>query len=303
MLQFHPSGIEQTAIVTSLGTMACYRPAVSSWPRFSLGAMPLLFLHGFGGGASAYEWSKVYPAFIHRHPLLVPDLLGWGASDHPTRDYQVSDYLITLTEFIEQTCDRPVVVVAASLTGAIGVRLAIEHPDLVAGLFLVCPSGFMDFGQDAGRRLPVQWVGTPLVGQLVYRLGATNEVAVRNFLEQFLFSDRDRLCPETVAAYLASAQQPNGDYAALSFLRGDLYFDLSRYLGQLTLPTWMLWGEAARFTPIGLGERLAALNPTAIHQFIPVPQVGVLPHLEQPAIVIGYLDQFLASLGATIRYD
>lgn len=23
----------------------------------------LVFLHGFGGGSSAYKWSKVYPAF------------------------------------------------------------------------------------------------------------------------------------------------------------------------------------------------------------------------------------------------
>lgn len=297
MLQFHPPGIDQTAIVTPLGTMVCYKPTVAAWPTPPAGAVPLLFLHGLGGGASAYEWSQVYPALIPHHPLRVPDLLGWGASDHPARDYHVSDYLTTLTEFIEQTYDRPVVVVASSLTGAIVVRLAIDRPDLFAGLFLVCPSGFMDFGQDAGRRLPVSWVSTPFLGQLVYRLGATTEVAVRNFLEQFLFHDRDRLCPETVAAYLASAQQPNGDYAALSFLRGDLYFDLSRYLGQLTIPTWILWGEAAQFTPIGLGERLAALNPTAIQRFIRLPQVGVLPQLEQPAIVIGYLGQFLATLG------
>ncbi len=30
---------------------------------------PLLFLHNFGGGASAYEWSKVYPAFAAEYRI------------------------------------------------------------------------------------------------------------------------------------------------------------------------------------------------------------------------------------------
>jgi len=47
--------------------------------------------------------------------------------------------------------------------------------------------------------------------------------AVRNFLEQFLFAKSERVSQEMVDAYLASAQQPNAEYAALAFLRGDLY--------------------------------------------------------------------------------
>jgi len=256
-------------------------------------APTLLFLHNFGGGSSAYEWSKVYPAFCDRYRVLVPDLLGWGQSAHPVKYYQLADYLTSIMEFIKQTSATPMIVVASSLTGAIAIRLAIQHPDRFKALFLVCPSGFADFGQDAGRRLPLQVIGMPLLDQLIYTLGATNEVAVRSFLERFLFTDPDRLSPETVAAYLASAQQPNAQYAALAFLRGDLYFDLARYIGQLTTPTVMLWGEAAQFTPVDLGQRLANLNPQAVKAFLRLPETGILPHLEQPAQVIGLLEKFL----------
>jgi len=48
-----------------------------------------------------------------------------------------------------------------------------------------------------------------------------------------------------VEAYLASAQQPNAEYAA--FFAGDLYFDLALYI-QLAVPTIMLWGVGAQFT-------------------------------------------------------
>jgi pimeloyl-ACP methyl ester carboxylesterase len=295
MLQFHPPGIGQQVVQTSLGAIVHYIPVGQPWEPNQDDRPPLLFLHNFGGGASAYEWSKVYPAFLDDHQVLVPDLLGWGQSDHPARYYQVQDYLTTLTEFIQQTCSQPVTVVASSLTGAIVVRLAILHPELFRRLVLVCPSGFADFGQDSGRRLPLQVIGTPLLDQLIYGLGAMNEVAVRSFLERFLFARVDRVTPEMVAAYLESAQQPNAQDSALAFLRGDLYFDLARYLPQLTTPTVMLWGQKAQFTPIELGRRLAALNPDWINDFVTVEQTGILPHLELPEVTIGWLRHLLRS--------
>lgn len=297
MLQFHPLGIGQKLFETSLGSIVCYTPVGHPWqvtqqPMTQTNAQPLLFLHNFGGGASAYEWSKVYPAFLDTHQVIVPDLIGWGQSAHPVRDYQVKDYLTTLRELIEQTCTQPVIAICASLTGAIALRLAIQQPDLFRALYLVCPSGFADFGQDAGRRLPLQVVGLPFLDQAIYNLGATTEVSVRNFLTQFLFAEPDRVSSEMVAAYLESARQPNAQYAALAFLRGDLYFDLAYYLPQLTVPTTFLWGKQAQFTPVNLGERLAKLNPV-VERFICLAGAGILPHLEQPEAVIGLLHSFL----------
>ncbi len=299
MLQFQAIGFGQKVVNTSLGSMVYYTQVASPWTVVTTQEekLPLLvFLHNFGGGASAYEWSKVYPAFATTHRVIAPDLIGWGQSAHPIRDYQVSDYLTTLGEFLAQVADSPVTVVASSLTGGLIVRLAIERPELFEALFLVCPSGFDDFGQNAGRRLPVNLVRTPLLSSLIYSLGATNDIAVRNFLEQFLFAKRDRVSEEMVAAYLASAQQPNAEYAALSFLRGDLYFDLPLYIDQLAVPTVIFWGEEAQFTRVNLGRRLARLNPEAVRGFEVIADTGVLPHLEQPAVMIGLLERYLRLL-------
>jgi pimeloyl-ACP methyl ester carboxylesterase len=293
MLQFHPLGMGQQIVETTLGSMVFYTPVGEPWRSPAPAAQPLLFLHNFGGGASGYEWSKVYPAFLDEYRVIVPDLIGWGQSDHPVRDYQVEDYLTTLTEVIEKTCTQPVIAIAASLTGAITIRLAIQRPDLFKALFLTCPSGFADFGQDSGRRLPLQVINTPLLDQFIYGLGAMNEFAVRNFLEQFLFANRDRISPEIVQAYLESATQPNAQYAALAFLRGDLYFDLANYLSQLTVPTAIAWGEQAQFTTVELGQRLAKLNPKMVKLFVQIAEAGVLPQLEQPALLISVLKVFL----------
>ncbi|MEH1892270.1 MAG: alpha/beta hydrolase [Nostoc sp.] len=302
MLQFQPPGFGHKLIHTSLGAMVYYTQTNAPW-AFAPGVgkaiadtedlRPLLFLHNFGGGASAYEWSKVYPAFASNYQILAPDLIGWGESAHPVRDYKIRDYLSIIAEFIIQTCRQPVTVVASSLTAAFAIRLAIVQPNLFKALFLVCPSGFDDFGEGAGRRLPLSVINTPLLDNFIYILGAENKIAVRNFLQSFLFAKSQRVSQEMVEAYLTSAQQPNAKFAALSFLRGDLYFDLSLYIQQLTIPTRIFWGEKAQFTNIKLGRRLANLNVSAIQDFYAIADAGILPHLEIPEVLIGLLQRYL----------
>jgi pimeloyl-ACP methyl ester carboxylesterase len=292
MLKFQPPGFGHKVINTSLGSMIYYTQ-ISEPGDVPEKSPTLLFLHNFGGGASAYEWSKVYPAFANKYRILAPDLLGWGESDHPIRDYQIQDYLTSMSEFIQQTCSQPVTVVASSLTAGMIIRLAVSEPDLFKALFLVSPSGFDDFGQGAGRRLPLSVINLPFLDSLIYALGAENEIAVSNFLSSFLFAKPGRVTQEMVEAYLTSAQQPNAKFSALAFLRGDLYFDLSLYIQQLKIPTVFLWGEEAQFTKINLGRRLASLNKSAVRDFIAIVNTGILPHLEMPEIVIGLLHQYL----------
>jgi len=285
MLQFQPPGFEQRAIATTLGVMACYRNTGSLWnPPPSASA--LVFLHSLGGGSSAFEWSKFYPALASRYSIYAPDLIGWGQSTHLQRDYQPEDYLLQLTELLESVEAGPPTVFASSLTGGLTVRLAIRRPGLFRRLILVCPSGFSDFGESYAQNLAAQVARTPGLNQAIYALGAANELAIRNFMERFLFACPERITPEMVQAYLASAQQPNAEFSALASLRGDLCFDLALYLPQLTVPTVLAWGDRAWFSTLQRGQRLAALNPKAIQRFCTIPQAGVLPHLETPEQVL-----------------
>lgn len=295
MQRFHPPTFEQQILKTSLGIMAYYtlsNPHRQFSSASNLPVPPLVFLHSLGGGSSAYEWSKVYPAFAANYRIIAPDLIGWGQSSHPARDYHISDYLTQLTELLEQI-EPPVTVAASSLTAAITVRLATQRPDLFQQLFLVCPSGYGEPGADYSRGIAAQLASTPGIDRALYTLGAANEFAVRNFLENFLFGDRSRVTPEMVAAYLNSAQQFNAEYAALSSLKGNLCFNLTEYIPQLQTPTFIVWGERSRFGSPALGQRLASLNPESVRSFWLIPQAGVLPHLESPATVTGLLQKVL----------
>ncbi|NER80009.1 MAG: alpha/beta hydrolase [Leptolyngbya sp. SIO1D8] len=298
MLQFQPLGFEQRVTETPLGIMAYYTQAETA-PWNTTEGTPdqgtLVCLHSLGGGSSAYEWSKVYGALAADYRIVAPDLVGWGQSAHPPRSYRTEDYWIMITHLIEAVIGAPVMVAATSLTAGVVVRLAIDRPDLFQALFLISPSGNDDFGVGYPFSFPAILASTPGVDRLLYQLGAANELAVRQFLTNFLFANPERITPEIVQAYLAGTQQPNAEYSALASLRGEVCFDLSRYIRQLTVPTTLVVGEASRFNRPSKTQRLASLNSKAIQAIHIIPEVGVLPHVEQPAVVVGLLRAFLRS--------
>jgi pimeloyl-ACP methyl ester carboxylesterase len=292
-----PNGFKQHSLVTSLGRMVYYTAEEMPWREKDAtepNELPtLVFLHGFGGGSSSYEWSKVYPAFAAEYRILAPDLMGWGRSEHPARDYKIEDYITTIIEFLEGTCTAPTPVVASSLTAAFTIRAAIARPDLFKCLILTTPSGLSDFGEDYRRSFFAQLVSTPVLDRILYSTGVASSAGIRSFLENRQFARPTRVYQEIVDAYLESAQQPNAEYAALSFVRGDLCFDLSLYVPQLTTPTAIIWGQKSEFTSPEIGKRLAALNPQAIRVFQPLDDVGLTPQLELPAVTIGLIRRYL----------
>jgi pimeloyl-ACP methyl ester carboxylesterase len=293
---YQPSGFHQHSLLTSLGSLTYYTAEDAPWAVADEDRPTLVFLHGFGGGSSAYEWSKVYPAFASDYRILAPDLIGWGRSAHPQRNYQIQDYLTTIAEFLEKTCEGAVTVMASSLTAAFTIRVAIDRPNLFKSLILTTPSGLSDFGNDYSRSFFAQLVSMPIVDRLLYSTGIATSGGIRSFLEQRQFADPRRISEEIVAAYLESAQQPNAEYAALSFVRGDLCFDLSLYITQLKTPTAIIWGQKSQFTGPEIGRRLANMNPEAIQALQILDQVGLTPQLEMPAVTVGLIRKFLKML-------
>lgn len=296
---FLPLGFGERSIMTKLGRMVYYTAQEEPWDAESTSKEKLVFLHGLGGGSSAYEWSKVYPSFAAEYQVLAPDLIGWGRSDHPAHSYQAEDYITNIIEFMEQMCSEPTTVIASALTAAFTIRAAINRPELFKSLILTTAAGLAEFGQDYRRSNFAQFAKTlsiPFVSQLLYNAGVATNFGIRNYLEQRQFSHPDRIYPEIVEAYLQSAQQPNAEYAALSFVRGDLCFDLAQYITQLNVPTAIIWGKASEFTGPEVGQRLAAMNPQAIRIFYHSDDVGFTPQLELPAVTIGLIRKFLPLL-------
>lgn len=296
---FLPPGFSQRSVMTKLGRMVYDTADGEPWSDTDdsqPSSKRLVFLHAFGGGSSAYEWSKVYPAFAAENQILAPDLIGWGRSDHPARNYQIEDYISIVIEFIENTYSIPTCAIASGLTAAFTIRAAIARPDLFKSLILVTPAGLAEFGEDYSQSFSARIVNIPYLDRLLYMTGVSTSFGIRSYLEQRQFARKERVYPEIVEAYLQSAQQPNAEYAALAFVRGDLSFDLSKYITQLRVPTAILWGQKSEFTGPEVGRRLAEMNPQAIRIFYHLDDVGFTPQLELPGVTVGLIRKFLPLL-------
>ena len=300
---FKSIGFIENSLNTSLGEMVYYSSDSTFWQSLrhqnqssSSKLTNLVFLHGFGGGSSAYEWSQVYPAFASEYRSIAPDLIGWGKSAHPPRNYTIDDYVNTITEFLEQICTEPTTIIASSLTAAFVIRCAIARPQLFKSLILTTPAGLSDFEENYTKSIFAQIISTPVLDKFFYNFGVANESGIRSFLEKRQFANPQRIYPELVKAYLKSASQPNAEYSALSFVRGDLCFDLSKYITQLTTPTAIIWGRESQFTSPEIGKKLAQMNPTAIKFFQVIEEVGLTPHLELPALTISLIRKYLTQL-------
>lgn len=260
---------------------------------------PLVFCHGLGLGSSAFEWSKVYPSLGDRHRIIVPEFLGWGRSDKPQGAYTLQNYLTQLTLILTQVARSPAWVIAASLTGGLALRLASEQPHLFHGLALVSPSGYGDFGQTY-RNPVLPWLAPWGGDQALYAL-LTQPWAIAAAIDRFLLSPTSVLSPSDrhpiYHAYTTAAQQPHAHRAALATLRGDLCFDLARFVPHLQVPCHLLWGAQAQASPLATGQRLQQLNPRWIQSLQPLPHAGMLPHLEQPDFVQRWLRSLLSPVG------
>lgn len=294
---FIPTGFSQNSIQVNLGYIVYYTNDRQPWNAGSAeNPEPLIFMHGLGGGSSAYEWSKVYPAFAAEYRIMAPDLLGWGRSTHPEHNYVPQDYITMIEKFIEHTCNEPVTVIASALTAAFTIRAAIARPDLFKSLILTTAAGLNEFNRNYQDNFFAQLAGTPIIDRFLYSTGVATSFGIRSFLEQTQFASKERIYPEMVEAYLRSAQQPNAEYAALSFVRGDLCFDLTQYIKGLTIPTALIWGKASEYTGPEVGQRLQEMNPDAIKIMYQMSDVGFTPQLELPALTIGLIRQFLPQL-------
>src|ERR1700692_1110808 len=72
-------------------------------------AKPLLLVHGFGPGASSYEWRKNVDVLAENFRVFIIDLLGYGLSDRPTADYNAETFADLINDFIKEVVGKPAI--------------------------------------------------------------------------------------------------------------------------------------------------------------------------------------------------
>lgn len=187
--------------------------------------------------------------------------------------------------------DRRAVYVGYSMGGRLALRLALDRPELVAGLVLIgATAGIDDADERANRRARDE--------ALAHRIGRDGVARfLDGWLDQPLFADLD-IRPADRAARLAN---PADGLASSLRLAGTGTMDPPWWaeLAGLSVPTLVVaGGHDQKFT--ALGERLVrGIGPSA--SFATVDGAGHAAHLQEPAVFADLVRRFIADLPAAPR--
>lgn len=252
---------------------------------------PLIFVHNIGLGASSYEWARVYPAFADRWRVIAPDLVGFGESSRPNVAYEAADYVQMLAEFIRAIeCSEAPIVIASGLGAGLCVRLAVEHPELVARLILHMPNGTGDCGQHRLTMFARFIYRLPLLARFLYRNHLSTRAAVAHWLRRAVFIDGERVSEEMIDVIATCAQQPGAEFAAVRWMGGSLRLDLEAALNALTRPVALIWGAVESTTSVEMGRRLQRLAAASLTVF---PVAGIMLAREAPNEMVVALEEHL----------
>ncbi len=104
------------------------------------GAGPeVVLLHA--GGSSGAQWRKSGAVLEQHYRLTVPDFIGFGKTDSWPGPGELShdDQAALIASLITEECTAPVHMVGHSYGGAVAVRLALAHPEILGRLVLIEP--------------------------------------------------------------------------------------------------------------------------------------------------------------------
>jgi pimeloyl-ACP methyl ester carboxylesterase len=230
---------------------------------------PIVLLHGFD--SSLLEFRRVLPLLAQHHQVWAIDLLGFGFTER-VREMPISPPLIKRHLYrFWQAIAQPVILIGASMGGAVAVDFTLTHPECVRKLILIDSIGFSG-SFPLGRLLvaPFDWLA---VEWLRYRkLAALNAVSALPHADPILI--------DAIRCSLLHQQMAGWNEAIASFTRSGGYSELTPSIAQIHHPTLILWGESDDVLGTADAERFR--GAIAHSKLVWIQNSGHVPHLEQP---------------------
>lgn len=256
---------------------------------------PLVLLHSFGPGHDSEEWRAAGELLAPEHRIYALDFLGWGRSDKPRLAYDGELYIQLIADFVQDVVGERCVVVAAGLAAAYAVQVAVDHPELIAALALVVPSGIELHGDEPDLKdaLVNRLLRLPIVGTSALNL-FTSRTALGQYLRRDVFRSADRVDAARIEHHYRSSHQPGSHTALAAFLSGYLNHRVDEAASRLTQPLWLAWGRQATEPSVEAADLW--LQKAAGAELEVFENCVNLPHLEASASFCQRLERFLTGV-------
>ena len=258
---------------------------------------PLLLLHSFGPGHDSIEWRGAAEPLAEKHQVFAPDLPGWGRSGRPSLDYDAELYIDFVIDFLIDLVRRRAVIVASGLSAAYAVQVAVDRPELVRGLVLVCPAGIDLAGDEPDLKDAVihRLLRLPVVGTSALNVYSSRS-GIEHHLSHDVYADAGQVDEELVDHYWKSSHEVGSRAALAAYLSGYLNHRVTKALARLACPVLVVWGRGAANPPVESSDLWMQRLPEA--ELEVVESAGLFPHAEAPGTFRELVARFVATLPA-----
>jgi len=242
---------------------------------------PILLLHGFD--SSLLEFRRLLPLLAGSGDVWAIDLFGSGFTERPTsisvNPGSIRQHLLSI---VETWIGEPIILVGASLGGAVAIDFALHHPNWVRSLALIDSVGFSG-SFPIGQFLPQGLIDLGADWLYFRKRAALAAASVLPMVNPMLI--------DALRCSFLHQEMPGWKEAIASFTRSGGYSDLSDRIAQVTHPTLILWGKADDV--LGTADATRWQRAISGSQLIWIEAAGHVPHFDQPQVVANHLLSFM----------
>ena len=250
------------------------------------GAPPLVLVHGFGGDKD--NWAMIAPHLSDRYHLIIPDMVGFGDNARAEHvPYDIKAQTQRLIDFLDALGIARCHLVGNSMGGWIALQAALDHPGRLTTLTLVNNAGVNGKIESELQQMPRDG-RSPLV--------ATSAADLKRLMAFIVH--KPRYIP---SRFMDVAWQDRASHTDLldrifwTIVEDGEQRPLNDRLGEVTVPTLILWGRHDRLIHVSSVAELEAGIP--VSEAVVFEDAGHVPMIEKPAATAGVMRRFLAKHG------
>lgn len=265
--------------------------------RLGDGPRSVVLLHSLGPGHSAFQWQQVAERLAGRHRCFALDLLGWGESDHPAITYDSPLCIDHLTGFLDEVVGRQATVVAAGLSAAYALQVAVDHPEMIGALGLVAPVGIELHGDEPDLKdaLVHRALRLPILGTSALNL-FTSRAGIEAHLRREVFADPERVDDALIDQHYRFSHATGAQSPLAAYLSGYLNHGVDEILPRVEQRVWLAWGRHAKSPALATADLwLRHLGDRAELEVF--EDSALQPHVEQAEPFAAALEDFLTRSG------
>lgn len=262
--------------------------AIDTGPR---NAQLAILIHGWS--SSSFAMSPLIPLLSRRFRCIAVDLPGYGESPPLRERATIGSYAQIIGRLITGLSEHPAVLVGHSMGGMISATLALQIPQLVDRMVLLCPtiSGRLSFWINTFVS-PITMVERfPLFSRLLALLEPSMLYVTDSLMKPASFAERSAISEANYLRLRADARRPGQGRVRAECFVAMRNQDLSGRLRELETPALVIWGAEDNTVPLRDAGVIADEWRSADLRI--VPKAGHWPHFETPDVTLRYIASYL----------